>query len=147
MFNSPATSCGPQVVSQFCGHFIGSELHMLPNVSHVPNSLALELLPGMTFTIEPIFVEASVEEIITFFGFFDWLPDVTGYPSANMRLAGKCLILIVPFSLGISRLATFTNLPDLLVLLQRSGSMHTLQKMRPHLWPLICPFILFPSSL
>eukprot|EP00913_Durusdinium_trenchii_P018960 g17818.t1 len=48
---------GLHVVSQFCGHFIGSELHMLPNVSHVPNSLALELLPGMTFTIEPIFLE------------------------------------------------------------------------------------------
>lgn len=52
---------GLHVVSQFCGHFIGSELHMLPNVSHVPNSLALELLPGMTFTIEPIFVEGSAE--------------------------------------------------------------------------------------
>ena len=52
-----------QVVSQFCGHFIGSELHMLPNVSHVPNSLALELLPGMTFTIEPIFIEACVQKI------------------------------------------------------------------------------------
>lgn len=49
------------VVSQFCGHFIGSEMHMLPNVMHVPNNLALELLPGMTFTIEPIFIEGSAE--------------------------------------------------------------------------------------
>ena len=32
---------------------------MLPNVMHVPNNLALELLPGMTFTIEPIFIEAG----------------------------------------------------------------------------------------
>ena len=44
-------------VREFCGHFIGSELHMQPNVSHVYNSLDLELLPGMTFTIEPIYIE------------------------------------------------------------------------------------------
>lgn len=45
------------VVSEFCGHFIGSELHMRPTVLHVENDLALELQPGMTFTIEPIFME------------------------------------------------------------------------------------------
>ena len=44
-------------VREFCGHFIGSELHMQPNVSHVRNNVDLELLPGMTFTIEPIFIE------------------------------------------------------------------------------------------
>ena len=54
---------GFHVVSQYCGHFIGSELHMLPNVSHVPNGLALELLPGMTFTIEPILLEGQSAEI------------------------------------------------------------------------------------
>eukprot|EP00931_Biecheleriopsis_adriatica_P051659 TRINITY_DN29997_c0_g1_i1.p1 TRINITY_DN29997_c0_g1~~TRINITY_DN29997_c0_g1_i1.p1 ORF type:complete len:329 (+),score=48.27 TRINITY_DN29997_c0_g1_i1:41-1027(+) len=47
------------VVSEYCGHFIGSELHMRPNVLHVPNSNELELLPGMTFTIEPIFIEGK----------------------------------------------------------------------------------------
>ncbi|OLQ04966.1 Methionine aminopeptidase 1 [Symbiodinium microadriaticum] len=50
-------SKGLNTVREFCGHFIGSELHMQPNVSHVQNSLDLELLPGMTFTIEPIYIE------------------------------------------------------------------------------------------
>ena len=36
---------------------------MLPNVSHVPNSLALELEAGMTFTIEPIFLEGNSADI------------------------------------------------------------------------------------
>eukprot|EP00928_Gymnodinium_smaydae_P072972 TRINITY_DN56244_c0_g1_i1.p1 TRINITY_DN56244_c0_g1~~TRINITY_DN56244_c0_g1_i1.p1 ORF type:complete len:369 (-),score=81.05 TRINITY_DN56244_c0_g1_i1:227-1333(-) len=49
------------VVSEFCGHFIGSELHMKPNVLHVPNDLKLELRPGNTFTIEPILMEGNAE--------------------------------------------------------------------------------------
>mmetsp|Transcript_45292 Transcript_45292/g.98481 ORF Transcript_45292/g.98481 Transcript_45292/m.98481 type:complete len:329 (+) Transcript_45292:72-1058(+) len=49
------------VVSEFCGHFIGSELHMNPNVLHVPNKQDLELKPGMTFTIEPILVEGEAK--------------------------------------------------------------------------------------
>jgi len=51
------------VVSEFCGHFIGSELHMQPNVHHVRNNLEVELLPGMTFTIEPILIEGRDAEI------------------------------------------------------------------------------------
>jgi len=47
------------VVSEFCGHFIGRELHMKPNVLHVPNGQTLELRPGMTFTIEPILIEGG----------------------------------------------------------------------------------------
>lgn len=53
------------VVAEYCGHFIGSELHMRPNVSHVPNSLELELRPGMTFTIEPIFLEGGSPAVTT----------------------------------------------------------------------------------
>merc|ERR1712224_1001844 len=45
------------VVAEYCGHFIGSELHMQPIVLHVPNKNELELQPGMTFTIEPILIE------------------------------------------------------------------------------------------
>jgi len=51
------------IVAEFCGHFIGSELHMRPNVLHVPNGNGLELKPGMTFTIEPIFIEGGNAEI------------------------------------------------------------------------------------
>lgn len=47
------------VVQEFCGHFIGRELHMRPNVFHVPNRNHLELRPGMTFTLEPILIEGS----------------------------------------------------------------------------------------
>eukprot|EP00933_Yihiella_yeosuensis_P040284 TRINITY_DN34560_c0_g1_i1.p1 TRINITY_DN34560_c0_g1~~TRINITY_DN34560_c0_g1_i1.p1 ORF type:complete len:339 (+),score=54.74 TRINITY_DN34560_c0_g1_i1:83-1099(+) len=54
---------GFNVVSQYCGHFIGSELHMRPNVLHVPNDMALTLAPGMTFTIEPILLEGSSADL------------------------------------------------------------------------------------
>lgn len=49
------------IVSEYCGHFIGKELHMKPNVLHVRNGVNLELQPGMTFTIEPILVEGGAE--------------------------------------------------------------------------------------
>eukprot|EP00747_Dinoflagellata_sp_TGD_P169408 gnl/TRDRNA2_/TRDRNA2_198335_c0_seq1.p1 gnl/TRDRNA2_/TRDRNA2_198335_c0~~gnl/TRDRNA2_/TRDRNA2_198335_c0_seq1.p1 ORF type:complete len:339 (+),score=44.55 gnl/TRDRNA2_/TRDRNA2_198335_c0_seq1:129-1145(+) len=47
------------VVKEYCGHFLGSELHMKPNVLHTLNDNALELKPGMTFTIEPILIEGG----------------------------------------------------------------------------------------
>lgn len=52
---------GFESVEEFCGHFIGRELHMSPNVFHVPNGTALPLRPGMTFTMEPILVEGSAK--------------------------------------------------------------------------------------
>ena len=61
---------------------------MLPNVSHVPNSLALELRPGMTFTIEPIFVDASVEEIIMNHGLFFVFFFFNGLPVAPPQTCG-----------------------------------------------------------
>lgn len=43
------------VVEAFCGHGIGREFHMAPQVSHVGKSgTGLRLKPGMTFTIEPM---------------------------------------------------------------------------------------------
>jgi len=54
-----AETHGFGVVGSYCGHFIGSELHMRPNVLHVPNEQDLELRPGNTFTIEPIFIEGG----------------------------------------------------------------------------------------
>lgn len=52
-----ATEAGYDVVSEFVGHFLGRELHMLPNVAHRPDGVKLELRPGMVFTIEPILTE------------------------------------------------------------------------------------------
>jgi len=55
---------GFSVVAEFCGHFIGSEMHMRPNVVHVPNGNDLELRPGNTFTIEPILIEGDSAELV-----------------------------------------------------------------------------------
>lgn len=54
---------GYGVVAEYCGHFIGRELHMRPNVLHVHNTNDLVLKPGMTFTIEPILLEGGSAEI------------------------------------------------------------------------------------
>lgn len=48
-----------RIVHEFCGHGLGSILHMFPLVKHFRNSDELELVPGMIFTIEPILVEGS----------------------------------------------------------------------------------------
>lgn len=46
---------GYGVVEAFCGHGIGREFHMAPQVSHVGKSgTGLRIKPGMTFTIEPM---------------------------------------------------------------------------------------------
>ena len=55
---------GYGVVDYFCGHFIGREMHIPPNIHHTRNvslmkSLSME--PGMLFTIEPILTEGSTD--------------------------------------------------------------------------------------
>jgi methionyl aminopeptidase len=46
---------GYGVVEAFCGHGIGRQFHMQPQVSHVgKRNTGLRLRPGMTFTIEPM---------------------------------------------------------------------------------------------
>lgn len=46
---------GYGVVEAFCGHGIGRDFHMQPQVSHVgKRNTGLRLRPGMTFTIEPM---------------------------------------------------------------------------------------------
>ncbi|CAN0411868.1 unnamed protein product, partial [Scytosiphon promiscuus] len=47
-------SCG-----RYCGHGVGSSFHMLPFVEHFRNNVSMLMVPGMTFTIEPIFTEGS----------------------------------------------------------------------------------------
>jgi methionyl aminopeptidase len=51
---------GYSVVEQFCGHGIGREMHMEPQVPHVGRrGTGLRLRPGMTFTIEPMLNEGT----------------------------------------------------------------------------------------
>ena len=46
---------GYGVVTDFCGHGIGRQFHMAPQVAHVGRrNSGLRLRPGMTFTIEPM---------------------------------------------------------------------------------------------
>ncbi|TPV96263.1 MAG: type I methionyl aminopeptidase [Myxococcales bacterium FL481] len=48
------------VVEAFCGHGIGREFHMSPQVPHVGRRGAgLRIRPGMTFTIEPMINEGT----------------------------------------------------------------------------------------
>lgn len=52
------------VVYQFVGHGIGIAFHEPPQVLHSRNNLHLTLVPGMTFTIEPMINEGSPEGVI-----------------------------------------------------------------------------------
>jgi len=52
------------VVDYFCGHFIGREMHIAPNIHHtrgIDLMSKLIMKDGMLFTIEPILVEGSTE--------------------------------------------------------------------------------------
>ncbi|MEC7840317.1 MAG: methionyl aminopeptidase [Chlamydiota bacterium] len=51
------------VVHQFVGHGVGLEFHEGPQVSHCRNNLHIPLVPGMTFTIEPM-INAGVRDAI-----------------------------------------------------------------------------------
>jgi len=54
-------SYGYGSVRKYCGHGIGSEFHCPPFVKHYRNNDAVELRPGMIFTIEPMITEGSYE--------------------------------------------------------------------------------------
>jgi methionyl aminopeptidase len=59
-----ATREGFGVVDYFCGHFIGREMHIQPNIHHTRGFDVmdrLEMVPGMLFTIEPILTEGTTE--------------------------------------------------------------------------------------
>jgi methionyl aminopeptidase len=50
------------VVEVFCGHGIGREMHMAPQIPHVgKRGSGVRLRPGMTFTIEPMLNQGSPE--------------------------------------------------------------------------------------
>lgn len=56
-----AGSCS--VVNQFVGHGVGVAFHEGPQVPHCRNSVHIPLVPGMTFTIEPM-INAGVREAV-----------------------------------------------------------------------------------
>lgn len=58
---SYASSKGCSVVNQFVGHGVGLEYHEGPQIPHYRNSIAIPLIPGMIFTIEPM-INAGVRE-------------------------------------------------------------------------------------
>lgn len=50
-----ATAHNFTIVREYCGHGIGQQFHEYPNVLHYRNNVNQEImLPGMTFTIEPM---------------------------------------------------------------------------------------------
>lgn len=60
-----AASLGFSVVNQFVGHGIGIQFHEPPEIPHHYNQSCIAMVPGMTFTIEPM-INAGVRE-----GIFD----------------------------------------------------------------------------
>ncbi|MBI3236402.1 MAG: methionyl aminopeptidase [Chlamydiales bacterium] len=54
VIESYAASQGCSVVDQFVGHGIGMQFHEPPQIPHHRNRLQIPLVPGMTFTIEPM---------------------------------------------------------------------------------------------
>ena len=56
-----ASSRGCSVVNQFVGHGVGIRFHEPPQVYHSYNNSHIPLVPGMTFTIEPM-INAGVRE-------------------------------------------------------------------------------------
>lgn len=59
-----ATSQGCSVVNLFVGHGIGVEFHEGPHVPHYRNKNHLLLIPGMTFTIEPMINSGAKDAVI-----------------------------------------------------------------------------------
>lgn len=51
------------VVNQFVGHGVGLRFHEPPEVLHHYNDMNIEMVPGMTFTIEPM-INAGVREAV-----------------------------------------------------------------------------------
>ena len=56
-----ATKQGCSVVNQFVGHGVGIAFHEPPDIPHHYNRSKIPLVPGMTFTIEPM-INAGVRE-------------------------------------------------------------------------------------
>lgn len=58
-----ANGKGCSSVNQFVGHGVGLKFHEGPQIPHFRNSMNIPLVPGMTFTIEPM-INAGVREAV-----------------------------------------------------------------------------------
>ncbi len=58
-----AAKQGCSVVNQFVGHGLGLAFHEAPEIPHHYNDVNIEMVPGMTFTIEPM-INAGVREAV-----------------------------------------------------------------------------------
>lgn len=63
VIESYANSKGCSVVHQFVGHGVGVNFHENPQVPHCRSHINVLLVPGMTFTIEPM-INAGVREAV-----------------------------------------------------------------------------------
>lgn len=63
VIESYANSKGCSVVYQFVAHGVGVDFHESPQVPHCRNKNGIILVPGMTFTIEPM-INAGVPEAV-----------------------------------------------------------------------------------
>lgn len=59
-----AHSQGCSVVYQFIGHGVGLFFHENPQIPHCRNSSSILLIPGMTFTVEPMINAGSADAVI-----------------------------------------------------------------------------------
>lgn len=61
---SIATQSGFSVVREYCGHGIGTEFHMEPQILHYKNDGNEIMKEGMTFTIEPMLNEGKSTVVV-----------------------------------------------------------------------------------
>lgn len=59
-----AAHYGCSVVNQFVGHGVGLRFHEPPEIAHHKNRCNIPMLPGMTFTIEPMINAGKREAVI-----------------------------------------------------------------------------------
>lgn len=59
-----AEAHGCSVVTQFVGHGVGLRFHEAPQIPHFRSNLDIPLVPGMTFTIEPMINAGKKEAVI-----------------------------------------------------------------------------------
>jgi len=59
LINAECDKAGYGIVTRYCGHGVGKELHMFPTIEHHYNECPVVMRPGMIFTIEPMVTEGS----------------------------------------------------------------------------------------
>lgn len=59
VINAACDRAGYGIVTRYCGHGVGKELHMFPIIEHCYNENPVILQAGMIFTIEPMVTEGS----------------------------------------------------------------------------------------